>query len=226
MFITLDGGDGCGKTTQQKRLGDWLRSIGREVILCREPGGTQLGDKIRKIVLGNNNENEKNNISNENNKNNCGDELCICDVSEMFLFMASRAQLVNEVIKPAILAGKDVISDRFLISSIVYQGYAGGVPIEAIEFTGNIATLGITPDVGIILDIPYEESIKRIGNRVKDRMERKGEEYHKKVRNGFLEYAKKNPSYAIINATATPDEIEKIIRKKIITVHGNLSDRF
>ncbi|MDR2641469.1 MAG: dTMP kinase [Planctomycetaceae bacterium] len=195
MFITIDGGDGCGKTTQQHRLCDWLQSLGREVVLCRDPGGTELGDKVRDIVL------------------NGGVE--ICNVAEMLLFMASRTQLVDEVIRPSIEAGKDVISDRFLISNIVYQGYAGGMSIDAIEFIGNIATFGIMPDVGIILDVPYDVSVKRIRNRAKDRMECKGEEYHKQVRNGFLEYAKKNPFYVVIDAVVPFEEVELEIRKTI-----------
>jgi dTMP kinase len=123
------------------------------------------------------------------------------------------------VIYPAIVSGKDVVSDRFLISNIAYQGYAGGVSIDSIERVGEVATTGIKPDVAIILDIPHEISIKRIGGRSKDRMEQKGEEYHKRVRNGFLDYAKKNPQYIIIDASAPPDivenEIKKIIEKYI-----------
>ncbi|MDR1485942.1 MAG: dTMP kinase [Planctomycetaceae bacterium] len=200
MFITIDGGDGCGKTTQQQRLCEWLRSMGRDVVLCRDPGGTELGDKVREIVL------------------NGG--VGICNVAEMFLFMASRAQLVEEVIRPSVLAGKDVISDRFLISNIVYQGYAGGVSIEEVESSGRIATSGILPDVGIILDVPYEVGVGRIGERAKDRMERKGEEYHKRVRNGFLEYAQKNRLYVVIDAVPPPEEVEQEIRK-ILLKQGN-----
>jgi dTMP kinase len=139
----------------------------------------------------------------------------------MFLFMSARAQLVDEIIRPSILSGKDVISDRFLVSNIVYQGFAGGMSIEAIEFVGKIATCGILPDVGIILDVPYEVGIRRIGNRTKDRMECKGEKYHKLVRNGFLEYAKRNPLYSVIDAVATPDEIEEKIRI-ILKEHLNI----
>jgi dTMP kinase len=197
MFITIDGGDGCGKTTQQHRLCDWLRSMGRDVVLCRDPGGTKLGDKVREIVL--------------------GDGVYICGVAEMLLFMTSRAQLIDEVIQPAIKAGKDVIADRFLISNIVYQGYAGGIPIDAIEFVGNIATSGIEPDIAIILDIPCEVGIERIGNRAKDRMERKGEKFHKQVRNGFLDYAKKNPSCVVIDAVTSPDIVEREIKNAIKT---------
>ncbi|MDR2346057.1 MAG: dTMP kinase [Planctomycetaceae bacterium] len=250
MFITIDGCDGCGKTTQQIRLGKWLQSKGRDTVLCRDPGGTTLGNKIREIVLGGNIKNFDNknitknkiynngnndgkfqdemlndNISDKSNKlnvsdkgsDNYGENIHICNVAEMLLFMASRSQLVNEIIYPAIMSGKDVISDRFLISNIVYQGYAGGVSIEAIEFIGEIATSGIKPDLGIILDIPYEVSVKRMNNRLKDRIESKGEKYHKSVCDGFLDYAKKNPHYAVIDASPAADVVELAIRQAVET---------
>ncbi|MDR1925628.1 MAG: dTMP kinase [Planctomycetaceae bacterium] len=240
MFITIDGGDGCGKTTQQKRLHDWLIQQDREVVLCRDPGGTILGNMIRKIVLHGGNtvdntfDNTAGNIAGNTASNAdkekrsvqvVGDGLdgveCICDIAEMLLFMASRAELVSEVIRPAIELGKDVISDRFLISNIVYQGYAGGLPIDVIEMVGQVAVSGLLPDVGIILDVPYEVGIKRISNREKDRMEEKGEAYHKRVRNGFLEYAKNNSRYIVINADQDQDivetEIREVIQKKLLT---------
>jgi dTMP kinase len=167
------------------------------VVLCRDPGGTALGDKVREILL--------------------SGGVGISNVSEMFLFMASRAQLVDEVISPSIVSGKDVISDRFLISNIVYQGFAGGMSIDSIELVGGIATCGILPDVGIILDVPYEVSVERIGTRAKDRMECKGEEYHKQVRNGFLEYAKRNPFYVVIDAVAPPEDVARKIIKAVRT---------
>ncbi|MDR1480845.1 MAG: dTMP kinase [Planctomycetaceae bacterium] len=201
MFITIDGGDGSGKTTQQRLLYDWLQSLGREVVLCRDPGGTRLGDKVREIVL--------------------GDGVNICGISEMFLFMTARAQLIDEVIRPALDAGKDVIADRFLVSNIVYQGYAGGMAIKDIELIGNVATGGIKPDVAIILDIPCGVSVERTGGRARDRMERKGEEFHQKVRDGFLDYAKKNPEYVVLDAISSIGIVEESIRNVISSRLGS-----
>jgi dTMP kinase len=196
MFITLEGGEGCGKSTQQKRLGDWFQSQGREVVLCRDPGSTQLGDEIRNILLH-------------------GNELNISTRTEMLLFMAARAQLVEEVIRPALDAGNVVLSDRFLLSNYVYQGYAGGIPLTVLETVGHIAVAEIIPDLVLILDIPYETSVTRIGHRAKlDRMEQKGEEYHRRVRNGFLQHARTNPNHTVvIDATPSPEEVEKSIRE-------------
>ncbi|MDR2116375.1 MAG: dTMP kinase, partial [Planctomycetaceae bacterium] len=161
MFITLDGGDGCGKSTQQKRLGHCFQSQGYEVVLCQDPGSTTLGNEIRHILLH-------------------GHELRIDNKTEMFLFMAARAQMVEEIIRPALKAKKVVISDRFLLSNYVYQGYAGGISLNTLETVGQIAVEEITPDLTIILDIPYEKAVQRIENRnVLDRMEQKGEQYHR-----------------------------------------------
>jgi dTMP kinase len=199
MFITLDGGDGCGKSTQIQLLGDWLKSQGHDVILCRDPGSTPLGNAVRNILL-----HERGAIS---------------STAEMLLFMAARSQLVEEIIRPVLKAGKDVVSDRFLLSNIVYQGYAGGVPLTSLEAVGQIATGGLLPDLGLVLDIPYETAIKRVGNRsVLDRMEQKGEEYHRRVRDGFLQhvlqYAATDPNrYVVVDADLPPDAVSAVIRE-------------
>ena len=194
MFLTLDGSDGCGKSTQLKRLGDRLTSQGRRVVLCRDPGSTGLGNAVREILLH-------------------GRELNIADRTEMLLFMAARAQMVEEVIRPALAEGADVLSDRFLLSNIVYQSYAGGVPLHELETVGNIAIGGLRPDISIVLDVPYEAAVQRIGQRaVADRMELKGEEYHQRVRRGFLAHAATDPSrYAVVDAVGSPEEVEKAI---------------
>jgi dTMP kinase len=203
MFITFDGGDGCGKSTQQKRIGFCFQSQGYEVVLCHDPGSTTLGNEIRRILLH-------------------GHELRIDNKTEMLLFMAARAQMVEEVIRPALNAGKIVISDRFLLSNYVYQGYAGGIPLNILETVGQIAVEGLTPDLAIILDIPYEIAVKRIGNRnTSDRMEQKGEKYHRQVRNGFLQHVAIHPDrYVIIDAVPPPDEVEKAIRNVIYERYG------
>ena len=198
MFITFEGGDGCGKSTQQKRLGDWFRSQGREVVLCRDPGSTPLGDAVRDILLH-------------------GKELHIVDRTEMFLFMAARCQMVEELIRPALESGKVVLSDRFLLSSFVYQGYAGGVSMDELTVTGRIATAGVMPDLSIVLDLPYEIGLERMGRRAApDRMEEKGEIYHRRVRDGFLKLAENDSRCVVVDADASIDEVEEEIHKTIL----------
>jgi dTMP kinase len=175
MFITLDGGDGCGKSTQIRLLAEKLQSQGHKIVCCRDPGSTPLGDAVRNILLNR-------------------QELHIADITEMFLFSAARSQLVREVIRPALETNKIVLSDRFLISTFVYQCYAGGVPAEILKSICTIAVGGTMPDLGVVLDIPYEIAAQRIGHRsAPDRMESKGEEYHRRVREGFLQYAAAEP---------------------------------
>ncbi len=202
MFITFEGGDGCGKSTQQKLLGDWFRSQGREVVLCRDPGSTPLGDAVRHILLH-------------------GKELHIADRTEMFLFMAARCQMVEEIIRPALDAGKVVLSDRFLLSSFVYQGIAGGVPMTELETVGKIATAGIMPDMSIILDIPYEAGLERRRSRSistqaeQDRMESKDEAYHRRVREGFLRLAEGDSSKVVLDATLPVEVIAQMVQEHI-----------
>ena len=189
MFITLDGGDGCGKTTQIRLLTEKLESQGHEVVCCRDPGSTPLGDAVRSILLNR-------------------QELCIADITEVLLFTAARSQLVREVIRPALATGKIVLSDRFLISTFVYQCYAGAVPTAALEAISAESVGTTLPDIGIVLDVPYEIAAQRVGSRATpDRMERKGEEYHRRVREGFLKYAAESEQYVVIDATPPPDEV-------------------
>jgi dTMP kinase len=198
MFITLDGGDGCGKSTQIRLLAEKLQSLGHEVVCCRDPGSTPLGDAVRNILLNR-------------------QELSIADMTEVFLFMAARSQLLHEVIRPALDAGSIVLSDRFLISTFVYQCYAGGIPAEVLQSISAAVVGNTLPDLGIILDIPYEIAVHRVGDRaVPDRMERKGEEYHRRVREGFLKYAAAEPNrYVVIDAAPPPDEIAHAILRHV-----------
>ncbi|WP_435010497.1 dTMP kinase [Tundrisphaera lichenicola] len=177
-FIVLEGPDGGGKTTQAARLADWLRSSGLEVVACREPGGTALGERIRTLVK------EQSNLT-------------IGMKAEMLLFMASRAQLVEEVIRPAIARGAVVIADRFLLSNVVYQGYAGGLDIEDLWRVGLVATGGLMPDLTLIVDVPPEIALARVGP-ARDRIEDRGEFYRDQVRMGFLQAARDDPDRAIV----------------------------
>ena len=198
MFITLDGGDGCGKSTQIRLLTEKLQSQGHDVVCCRDPGSTPLGDAVRNILLNR-------------------QELHIADMTEVFLFMAARSQLVREVIRPALKAGKIVLSDRFLLSTFVYQCYAGGVPEEVLRAVCTAAVGETLPDLGIVLDVPYEIAVQRVGDRATpDRMECKGEDYHRRVREGFLKYAAAEPErYVVIDATPPPDEVAEAVGKAL-----------
>ena len=204
MFITLDGGDGCGKSTQLHLLAEKLQLLGHETVCCRDPGSTSLGDAVRNILLNR-------------------QELRIADITEVLLFTAARSQLVREVIRPALKTGKIVLSDRFLISTFVYQCYAGGVSTAALEAISAEAVGETLPDLGIVLDIPYEVAVQRIGGRAApDRMESKGEEYHRRVREGFLHYATESEQYVVIDATPPPEEVADAVWKCV----SKFSDTF
>ncbi len=188
MFISLDGIDGTGKSTQLALLADWLRSAGLDVVVCRDPGSTALGEAIRKILLD-------------------SPETPIARTSEMLLYMAARAQLVAELIVPALKEGKTVISDRFLLANVVYQGHAGGLDVAELWEIGRVATAGVEPDLTLVLDLPPEIAAARI-DRPLDRMERQGDEYRDRLREGFLKEAERRPQKIIvIDAARTIEEV-------------------
>ncbi|MFC1804372.1 dTMP kinase [Candidatus Omnitrophota bacterium] len=171
-FITFEGNEGCGKSTQARLLSDYLKRKGHRVIFLREPGGTKISEKIRSILL--------------DAENDSMSPAC-----EMLLYMAARAQIVQEIIGPALLKGKTVICDRFLDSTIVYQGYGLGQNISLIKKLGKVSTYGIKPDLTILLDEATEEGLRRCG-RVKDRIEQRSISYHQRVRRGYLHLASLN----------------------------------
>ncbi len=177
MFFAFDGLDGTGKTTQMNLFLEWLRAAGREVVRCIDPGSTPLGEQIRSILLGH--------------------AVPICRTSEMLLFMAARAQLVDTVIRPALQAGQVVVSDRYLLANIVYQGYAGGVDVETIRRIGQTATGGVMPDLVFVLDMPPATAAGRM-DRELDRMESQGVEFQERLRAGFLAEAAKAPDHIVI----------------------------
>ena len=196
MFITFEGADGCGKTTQIKLIDEYLRSKGYKTLLTREPGSKGLGEKIREILL-----------------NYDGEVSSRC---ESFLFLADRAQHVDCIIKPALQEGTIVLCDRHTDSTVAYQGYGRGLDIEEIKKLNAIATGGLKPDLTIVFDVDIETSQSRIGKN-KDRMESAGIEFFKKVREGFLEIAKEEPQRVkVINSS---DTIENI-HKKVVELIG------
>lgn len=193
LFITFEGIDGCGKTTQIELLKNSLEKQGKNVLLTREPGAKGLGEKLREILL-----NYEGDVS-----SNC----------ESFLFLADRAQHIDTIIKPAIEKGIIVICDRHTDSTVAYQGYGRGLDLKQIHYLNNIATSGIKPDLTFILDIDVETSLERIG-KARDRMESAGIEFFNRVRNGYIEISKQEPKRVkLINGK---DSIENI-HNQIIT---------
>jgi dTMP kinase len=193
MFFSFDGVDGTGKSTQLSLFCDWLRSVGCDVVTCRDPGGTALGEQIRSILLD-------------------SQDTPIHRRSEMLLYQASRAQLVEEVIRPALAAGKTVVCDRFLLATVVYQGHAGGLGAENVKHVGQVATGGIGPDLTFVLDMPAAKAAARI-EREMDRMERQGLVYLQHVRRGYLAEAEKDPEHVVvIDADRSIDEVRQDIR--------------
>jgi dTMP kinase len=202
VFLVLEGPDGGGKTTQAARLGDWLRGRGFDVLACREPGGTALGNRLRALVT------ER-------------DAVSIAIRAEMLLFMASRAQMIDEVIRPALEAGRVVVCDRFLLSTLVYQGLAGGVEPAEIAAVGRIATGGLLPDLTIVLDVDPETARVRVGP-ARDRIEDRPADYHERVRHGYREVAGGGglaslypAPIVLIDATAGPDAVSGSIQSEV-----------
>ena len=189
LFITFEGGEGCGKSTQAKVLWEKLCHKGIPAILTREPGGTALGNELRRLV-------KKNPVSPQ---------------AELLLFAASRSQLVTEVIRPTLEEGKVVICDRFTHSTIIYQGYGRGLDLATIEMVNNLATQNLKPDVVILLDLPPELGLIR-KQGMKDRFETEELSFHRRVREGYLKMAAAEPDHwLVIDATLPKRKIAEVI---------------
>lgn len=187
LFITFEGADGSGKTTQLEKVAKFLAEKNIPHITTREPGGTDLGCKFREILL-----------------HYDGDISSNC---ESFIFLADRAQHIDTKIKPAVTEGKIVLCDRHIDSTMAYQGYGRGLNIDRIKLLNDIATSEFKPDLTIIYDVDTEIAALRVGDE-KDRMEAAGKEFHKKVKDGYLELAKKDPErIKVINAN---NDIESV----------------
>ena len=195
LFITFEGGDGCGKTTQIKLLDEYLQSRGYKTLLTREPGSKGLGVKLREILL-----------------NYDGEVSSTC---ESFLFLADRAQHVDCIIKPALQEDVIVLCDRHTDSTVAYQGYGRGLDIEQIRNLNKIATGGLIPDLTIVLDVDVETSQSRVGKE-KDRMESAVIEFFERVRKGFLDIAKQEPERVkVVDSTQSIEEVHKQILELI-----------
>lgn len=193
ILIAFEGPDGSGKTTQIEMLGKYLVKKGFDVIKTREPGGTVISEKIRDIILDNKNKD-------------------MCAVCEALLYAASRAQLVDEVIKPALQNGKIVLCDRFVLSSLVYQGIGRGIGVDVVKRINDAAIDGLKVDMTIMLKISYESGLKRKQKQKKlDRLENSGNEFHKKVFEGYLNLCKNYDKIKIIEGNRKKEEIHKDI---------------
>jgi len=203
MFFSFDGVDGVGKSTQMDRFCQWLGQRGHEVVSCRDPGSTALGERVRDILL------------------HSGPDTPICLRSEMLLYMAARAQLVDEVIVPALSDGKTVVSDRFLLANVVYQAHAGGLDVAATWRVGEVAVAGVEPDLIFLLDMAPEVALERI-TRQPDRMEQQADDYRARLRAGFLAEARRRPEQiVVIDAARSADAVHA----DVVTAAGRvLSD--
>ncbi|HOL81397.1 MAG TPA: dTMP kinase [Ignavibacteriales bacterium] len=199
MFLSFEGIDYSGKTTQIKKLINYFEQSNQKYCLVREPGGTQVSEQIRNILL------DKKNIN-------------LFPETELLLFSAARAQLVRELIKPKLLEGYVVIADRFYHSTIAYQGYGRGIDLKSVETITKFAVGDTIPDLVFILDIDYETSQKRANlcnERTKDRIEVSEKEFYNKVREGYIHLAKQEKNCILIDATINENEIFEIILSKI-----------
>jgi dTMP kinase len=201
MFITLDGIDGGGKSTQVARLCDFLRDAGHRVVAVRDPGGTPTGEAIRSLLL--------------------DSDLSMNRRSEAMLFMAARGELVHRVIRPAIADGAVVVSDRFLLANVVYQSIAsdamaGDLSTEDLWHIGQWATGGLRPDITLLLDLPADVAMARI-DRPADRMESRGIEYLASVRQAFLsQLPHASLQTQVIDASQSPDQVQQDIRAAVL----------
>jgi dTMP kinase len=200
LFITLEGPDGSGKTSQAARLGAALEAEGRDVVLLREPGGTALGERLRELLLHR-------------------EDMPIDPLADALLFNAARAQLVSEVIRPALAAGKTVLCARFADSTLAYQGYGAGLDLETLKAFETIATAGIRPDLTILLDVPAETGLsrKRRGRGALTRFESRADlAFHRRVRDGFLRLARAEPErWRVIDAAGPRSFVAEAIHDAV-----------
>lgn len=198
FLVTFEGGDGCGKSTQLKLFEEYLKSKKIKYLLSREPGGTPLGEDVRKILL--------------------NSDYPISSRAEFLLFSASRTALVEEVVKPALERGEVVVLDRFYDSSYTYQGYAGNLNVEDVKNITEFAINGTKPNLTFLLDLSFDDAMKRKTGDEKlshlDRIEQKGKAYHDKVREGYLKIAEENTErVVVVDASKSAEDISKFIVK-------------
>jgi dTMP kinase len=205
MFITLEGPEGSGKTSKMPALADTIRQMGYEVIATREPGGTQIGDQVRDILC---------DLAHTN----------MAPRTEILLFQAARAQIVEQIIRPALQLGKVVLCDRYADSTLAYQGYGQGGDLEQIRTLVNFATGGLKPDLTLLLDLPVEEGMRRKQNNPVEwnRLDALALAYHQRVRQGYLALAQQEPArWVLVDASQTPARVQadvcQIVKERLKT---------
>jgi dTMP kinase len=197
LFITFEGVEGCGKSTQSRLLYRRLDKLAIPALLTHEPGGTPLGEKITRLLKS-------------------AQGINISPLSELLLFNASRAQHLEEIIRSASKEGKVVICDRFTDSTIAYQGYGRGIDLDTVFTVNRIATQGLTPDLTILLDVPVEKGLSRKQGDRPDRFHSEQLNFHRRVRDGFLKLAEEAPGrWLVIDGTQNKEKIAGIIWEKI-----------
>lgn len=197
LFITFEGGEGCGKSVQARVLYDRLCQAAIPVILTHEPGGTPIGDEVCRLLKWN-------------------EDFDIMPLTELLLFNAARSQLVAEVIKPNLKKGKVVICDRFADSTTVYQGYGRGFNLEVIKQVNNTATQGLMSELTVLLDLTAKTGLARKQAEKQDRFEKQDIDFHERIRQGYLKLAAEEPErWLVIDATQSQEEIAEIIWRKV-----------
>lgn len=198
VFITFEGCDGSGKSTQLKLLTESLTEAGIDVLVTREPGGTEFGELVRRVLL-----------------DSSGPERT--SLAELFLYSASRAEIVRKVLLPALAKGQVVITERYADSTTVYQGYAGGIPIEDIETINQVATCGLVPDLTFVLDVKDPRVFHdRLAPKAKDKIEMRDDGYHAKVREGYRQLALRHPErIRLIDATLPTASVLAILEESV-----------
>ena len=197
MFFVFDGVDGAGKSTQLEMFVQWLREKDHDVVTCKDPGSTELGERIRSVLLGKH-------------------EIDISMRAEMMLFTTARTQLIQQIVKPALAKKQTVVLDRYILSTVVYQGHAGQLDPEELWTINQIATEGTMPDATFVLDVPVSVARERLGSTL-DRVESRGDEYFEKVRQGFINEAERWPDRVdLIDATQTIDQIHSDICERAL----------
>jgi dTMP kinase len=192
LFIAFEGPEGAGKSTQLRLLNDRLRADGIRLLVTKEPGGTPVGERLRDIVL--------------------DPALSMVPLTEFLLYTASRAQLVAEVLRPALAAGRLVLCDRFTGASVAYQGYGRGLPLEVIYDLTRRATGGLKPDLTLLFDLEPEAGLARVARRgQKDRLERADLSFHGRVREGFLKQAEADPTWVVFDASLSEAELHNLV---------------
>jgi dTMP kinase len=201
LFIVLEGVEGAGKSTQARLLSAWFDQQGIAHTLAREPGGTPVGEAIRRVVLDRG-------------------TLTMPAETELFLLLGARAAFVRDVVRPALSDGQVVLADRFDLSTLAYQGYGRGLDLDQVQQANRMATGGLTPDLYLVLDLPVGEGLKRKGRtEAPDRIEREGTSFLTRVRDGYLNLAEKLPEARLVQAQGSPSEIQERLRRVLVEAY-------